>query len=69
MGIEKDPEPVPEPAGEAPAPDAVDEWHVPIEKKKKKKAVSIGSWADLAEEPKEIVEAKEAAVNCCHFGG
>jgi len=38
-------------------------------KKKKKKAVSIGSWADLAEEPKEIVEAKEAAVNCCHFGG
>jgi len=53
----------PEPVAEASVPDTVDEWAAPVKKKKKKKkAVSIGSWADLVEEPRDIVEAKEAAV-------
>lgn len=30
--------------------------------KKKKKAVSIGSWTDLVEEPRAIMENEEAAV-------
>ena len=35
---------------------------MPIKKKKKKKAVSIGSWTDLVEEPRTIMENEEAAV-------
>lgn len=49
---------------EAPVPEVVDEWATPaVGKKKKKKAVSIGSLTDVAEEQREIAEAgKEAAV-------
>jgi len=50
--------PEPEPKSEAPVPDVVDEWAAPI----KKKAVFIGSWADLVEEPRDTEEPKEAAV-------
>jgi hypothetical protein len=59
-----EPEPEPEPVVEAAVPDGIDELTAPAEvkKKKKKKAVSIDSWADLVEEPMEIVEAEEAAV-------
>ncbi|KAK5657623.1 hypothetical protein OQA88_2695 [Cercophora sp. LCS_1] len=60
---EPEPEPAPEPVTEDPVPDVVDEWPIPsIKKKKKKKGVSIGSWADLVEEPTDIAEAKTAAV-------
>jgi len=55
-----EPEPEPEPVAEAAVPETVDEWAAPT-KKKKKKAVSIGSWADLVEEPRDIAEEAERA--------